>query len=153
MPPCAPPLDVLIVEDEALLAMDIESMILDSGHNVMGEASCLREVIAMPVNRPPHIAFVDIQLDEGSTGLEVCALIRAQWADTAVIFLTANPKKIPGDFCGAYGVIPKPFSRSGLMSAMRYIQEGVCDPPPISPQPSSFCPSPDTTGRWAPVAK
>lgn len=150
MPPCAPPLNVLIVEDEALLAMDIEAMILDSGHNVVGEASSLREVMALPTDRQPHIAFVDIQLDEGSSGLDVCAHIRCQWVDTAVIFLTANPKKIPVDFCGAYGVIPKPFSRSGLMSAMRYIQEGVCDPPPVSPQPSSFVPAPDTAQKWLP---
>lgn len=150
---CSPPLNVLIVEDEALLAMDIESMVLDSGHCVVGEASSLREVRDIILEHAPDIAFVDIQLDEGSSGLDVCAFIREKWATTAIVFLTANPKKIPADFCGAYGVIPKPFSRAGLMSAMRYVEEGVCDPPPHLQQPSSFTASPDVLTLWKrPVA-
>lgn len=148
---CVPPLSILIVEDEALLAMDIEAMILDSGHKVVGEAASLREVIGLRLAHSPDIAFVDIQLDEGSSGLDVCALIRERWSSTAVVFVTANPKKIPDHFCGAHGVIPKPFSRAGLMSAMRYIEEGVCDPPPASQQPSSFLASPTIARNWAPA--
>lgn len=145
---CVAPLNVLIVEDEALLAMDIEAMIVDAGHRVVGEAASLREVRAMTLTKAPHVAFVDIQLAEESSGLDVCAYIHERWASTAVVFVTANPGKIPTDFCGAYGVIPKPFSRSGLMLAMRYLEEGVCDPPPVSQQPSSFLASPDVTIKW-----
>ncbi|MGK2909141.1 MAG: response regulator [Sphingobium sp.] len=148
MDACIPPLHILIVEDEALLAMDLQAMIEDSGHRVVGEAASLREVRALHLDAAPHIAFVDIQLDEGSSGLDVCALILERWSTTAVVFVTANPKKIPRDFCGAHGVIPKPFSRSGLMSAMRYIEEGVCRPPPHSEQPSSFTPAPHLPERW-----
>lgn len=148
---CVPPLNILIVEDEALLAMDIEAMIRDSGHEVIGEAASLREVIALTLSHAPDVAFVDIQLDEGSSGLDVCALIRERWASTAVVFVTANPKKIPDHFCGAHGVIPKPFSRAGLMSAMRYIEEGVCDPPPLSRKPSSFLASPEIERSWTPA--
>jgi CheY-like chemotaxis protein len=143
-----PPLSILIVEDEALLAMDIEAMILDCGHHVVGEAASLREVRALSLAASPDIAFVDMQLDE-SSGLDVCALIQERWSATAIVFVTANPKKIPEDFCGAHGVIPKPFSRAGLMSAMRYIEEGICDPPPASVQPSSFLASPKLTIDWA----
>lgn len=152
MDACVPPLQILIVEDEALLAMDLEAMIEDSGHTVVGEAASLREVRSLRLENDPHIAFVDIQLDEGSSGLDVCALILERWSTTAVVFVTANPKKIPSDFCGAHGVIPKPFSRSGLMSAMRYIEEGVCDPPPHSEQPSSFTPSPHLLEKWAEIS-
>ncbi|MDX3909419.1 MAG: response regulator [Sphingobium sp.] len=143
-----PPLNILIVEDEALLAMDIEAMILDSGHCVIGEAASLRDVLALDLPASPDVAFVDIQLD-GSSGLDVCTLIQERWSATAVVFVTANPKKIPDDFCGAHGVIPKPFSRAGLMSAMRYIEDGICDPPPASAQPSSFLASPKLARAWA----
>lgn len=148
MSQCVAPLNVLIVEDEALLAMDIEAMIVDAGHRVVGEAASLREVRAMTLAKAPHVAFVDIQLAEDSNGLDVCTYIHKKWASTAVVFVTANPGKIPVDFCGAYGVIPKPFSRSGLMLAMRYLEEGVCDPPPVSPRPSSFLASPEMVTRW-----
>lgn len=156
-PPCRrpplirlkPPFQVLIVEDEALLAMDIEATVEELGHRVVAEASCVREVVELPPDRPPNFAFVDLQLAENSSGLEACRVIRDRWAGVVIVFVTANPGKIPEDFCGAHGVIPKPFSRSGLMAAMRYIEEGVCDPPPTNPQPSSFIASPAFAEAWS----
>jgi CheY-like chemotaxis protein len=147
--PCAP-LSVLIVEDEALLAMDIESMVEDAGHRVVAEAASLFDVEELATaDIEPDVAFVDIQLAKGTNGLDVCALIRQRWSKAIVVFVTANPLKIPADYAGGHGVIPKPFSRSGLLSAMRYIEEGVCDPPPISPQPASFIAAPAFARLWA----
>jgi CheY-like chemotaxis protein len=146
--PCAP-LRVLIVEDEALLAMDIEAMIEDTGHHVIAEAASLFDVEALPRDLAPDLAFVDIQLARDTSGIDVCRHIQASWPATFIVFVTANPKKIPADYCGAHGVIPKPFSRNGLMSAMRYIVEGVCDPPPVSPQPASFVASPIFAESWS----
>ena len=143
------PLQILVVEDEALLAMDMEAMIEDCGHSIVAEAASLYEVEDLADDVAPDVAFVDIQLARGTSGLDVSALIQERWADTVIIFVTANPKKIPEDFAGAHGVIPKPFSRSGLMSAMRYIEEGVCTPPPTSPLPSSFVASPAFAASWS----
>ena len=142
------PFDVLIVEDEALLAMDIEAMVEDAGHQVVAESASVRELEALQPARAPTIAFVDIQLAEGSSGLDACRVIQDRWASTVIVFVTANPLKIPDDFCGAHGVIPKPFTRNGLKSAMRYIEEGLCEPPPVSPQPSSFIASPAFAASW-----
>lgn len=146
--PHHPPLRILIVEDEALLAMDIEAMIEDCGHRVVGEAASLAEVRALGAMTGPDLAFVDIQLAEGSNGLDVAAFIQAHWQGTTVVFVTANPKKIPADFAGAFGIIPKPFSRAGLQSAMRYIEEGLRTPPPVLPQPRGFLMSPSVQGSW-----
>ena len=143
------PLQILIVEDEALLAMDIEVMIEDAGHRVAAEAASLQDVAALPDELRPDLAFVDIQLARNTSGLDVSALIQRRWADAIIVFITANPKKIPGDFAGAHGVIPKPFSRAGLLSAMRYITEGVCDPPPVSPLPASFVASSAFEATWS----
>lgn len=145
----APPLDILIVEDEALLAMDIEAMLNDAGHHVVAEAASLYDVERLGDSVRPDLALVDIQLAEGTSGLDVCRLIRARWSHAFIIFVTANPKKIPDDYCEAHGVIPKPFSRNGLMAAMTYIAEGVCDPPPTSPQPASFIASPAFAASWS----
>lgn len=144
-----PPLSVLVVEDEALLAMDIEAMIEDSGHHVVAQAASLFDVKALSDSLDLNLAFVDIQLARQSSGLEVARLIARRWPGTFIVFVTANPKKIPDDFAGGHGVIPKPFSQRGLQSAMRYIEEGVCDPPPTSAQPSSFVASPAFAASWA----
>ena len=142
------PLQVLIVEDEALLAMDIEAMVEDCGHRILAEAATLAEVRSLPLTPSPDIAFVDMHLAQGNSGLDVSALIQQRWRDTVIVFVTANPKRIPADFAGAHGVISKPFSRSGLTSAMHYIEEGVCDPPPSGPLPVSFTPAPGIAERW-----
>lgn len=139
---CAPPLKILIVEDEALLSMDLEFMLEEAGHRVLALASGLEDVRALDMNLRPDIAFVDVQLEGEASGLDVCMSIHERWPDTVVIFVTANPKKIPEDFAGGQGLIPKPFTRSGVLNAMRYLEEGVCDPPPVSPVPSSFVASP-----------
>ncbi len=144
-----PPFKVLIVEDEALLAMDIEAMVEDCGHSVVADAMSLADVEELTTLPAPDIAFVDIQLADGSNGLDVCALIRDRWPETAVVFVTANPGVIPDDFAGAHGVIPKPFSRHGLASAIRFIGEGISDPPPKIGQPPSFKPAPNIERMWA----
>jgi CheY-like chemotaxis protein len=141
-------LDVLIVEDEALLAMDIEAMVVDSGHRVVAEAASFDDVAALRIE-PPDLVFLDMHLARGSSGLDVAALIRERWVDAVIVFVTANPKKIPADFAGAHGVIPKPFSRNGLMSAMRYLQQGMTAPPPSLPRPISFVPAPTIANSWS----
>jgi CheY-like chemotaxis protein len=144
----SPPLSFLVVEDETILAMDLSSMIEDAGHQVVAEAASLREVKALHRGASPHVAFVDLQLAEGSSGLDVCAFIRERWASAIVVFVTANPGHIQTHH-GAHGVIAKPFSRNSLMSAMRYIAEGICDPPPSSPHPVDFKSFPRLSESWA----
>lgn len=72
-------LKVLIVKDEALLVMDIGSMVQDAGHHVVREAGSLREVMALPSSLKPDLAFVDIQLDEGSTCRRAFAPVGRAW--------------------------------------------------------------------------
>lgn len=132
------PLKILIVEDEALLAMDVEMMVEDSGHIAVGEAASLYDVENFDDDLDPDLAFVDMHLAEGTNGLQVSALIQKRWPDAVIIFVTANPLMIPDDFAGAHGVIPKPFSRNGFMSAMNYLGEGIIDPPPSSAKPGDF---------------
>ena len=142
-------MDVLIVEDEMLLAMDIEAMVEDSGHKVLAEASCLQDVAELPADIDPQLAFVDLHLAHGSNGLDVCRLIQQRWPSTLIVFVTANVSKIPEDFSGAHGVIAKPFSHAGVVNAIKYLAEGVFAPPPSIPTPSSLVTSSNLQQRWA----
>lgn len=144
----AKPLNFLIVEDEPLISMDIEMMIEDAGHRVMATAVALDEVEALPDNETPNVALVDMHLARGSYGLDVSQHIQKRWPDAIIVFVTANPREIPDDFAGAHGLIAKPFSSAGFMSALKYLEEGVCDPPPVSPQPGSFVASKAFADSW-----
>lgn len=142
-------MDVLIVEDEMLLAMDMEAMVEDSGHHVVAEAASLADVEALPDDLAPQLAFVDLHLAQGSDGLDVSDMIQQRWPHALIVFVTANVARIPADFGGAHGVIAKPFSHAGIVNALNYLANGVFDPPPSVPQPASFTPSPLLQRRWA----
>lgn len=143
-----PPLSVVIVEDEPLIAMDLETMVEDAGHKVVGEAASLYDAQAWDTGLQPNVALVDIQLARKTSGLDVSKLIQKRWPETIIVFVTANPKIIPPDFAGAHGVISKPITRSGFLAAMQYLQEGVCDPPPTVALPNSFRASPAFAASW-----
>jgi DNA-binding response OmpR family regulator len=142
------PLKVLIVEDEALLAMELESLVEEAGHQVVGWATSSAEAKAMVETTNADIAFVDIHLTDGSTGVDVAEHIRSG-NRSMVVFMTANPKRIPDHFAGAVGVIAKPYTMNGLVSALRYLQEGVRRPPPVSVLPAGFTLSPAYQSVWA----
>lgn len=142
-------MDILIVEDEVLLAMDMEAMVEDSGHHVLAEAGSLQDVEQLPAEIRPQLALVDLHLAQDSSGIDVCHLIQKRWPDALIVFVTANVAKIPPDFSGAHGVIAKPFSHAGIVSAIRYLAEGVFDPPPNLPRPSSLVASPHLQQRWS----
>ncbi|MBZ9799538.1 response regulator [Mesorhizobium sp. ES1-4] len=144
------PLKVLIVEDEALLAMELETLVQDAGHSVVGWATSLAEAKDMVDTTQADIAFVDIHLTDGPTGIDVAEYIGDK--NSMVVFMTANPKRIPDHFAGAIGVIAKPYTMSGLTSALRYLQEGVRRPPPTSERPAGFTLSPAFEMVWAPAA-
>lgn len=142
------PLRVLIVEDEALLAMELEDVIAEAGHTVVGCAVSLEDARRLVDSMTADIALVDIHLSDGPTGIEVANYIR-QATKSTVVFLTANPKRIPQDFAGAMGVIAKPYTVNGLTAALRYMEEGVRRPPPSCARPIGFNLAPAYAAAWA----
>ena len=99
-------LRVLVIEDEALLVMQLESFLEESGHTVVGSAVSSSEAFKMGKETGANLALVDVHLTDGPTGVEVGQYL-AQSLGMAVVFMTANPRRIPNDFVGAIGVIAK----------------------------------------------
>ena len=123
------PLRVLIVEDEALLLMQLEASVEAEGHDVVGTAMSAGEAIALARMVEPDIAFVDLQLLDGPTGLFVARHLRGA-AKTVFVFITANATRIPDDYEGAAGIVSKPFSQAGITATIRYLNECVRRPVP-----------------------
>lgn len=113
-------LRILLVEDEALIALELEALLEDLGHVTVGSACTSVEAIAIGRSTAPDVALVDIHLVDGPTGIDVA---RALAADTraTVVFMTANAKRIPEDFAGAFGVIAKPYSERVVASTLDYV--------------------------------
>lgn len=143
------PLKVLIIEDEALLVMDIESVIMDAGHHVLNDVASVDELELLELQVAPDLVLVDLNLAQGTSGLDASTIVRKRWIDSFIVFVTANPGKIPEGHAGAHGVIAKPFTQKGLNSALVYICQGICTPPPEAPLPGSFVSFPAFEQSWA----
>jgi two-component system, response regulator PdtaR len=113
-------LRILIVEDEILIALELESLLQDLGHDVVGIAASSEDAISLGEDLKPEIAFVDIHLADGPTGVDVARELASEHQVT-VLFMTANAKRIPEDFAGARGVIAKPYTERGVREALAYV--------------------------------
>ena len=127
------PLRILIVEDEFLIALELESLLQDEGHDVVGIAASSDEAIALGQQFAPDLALVDIHLADGLTGVDVARRLTDEHHVT-VLFMTANAKRIPEDFVEAHGVIAKPYTERGVHQALDYViarREGIDDLPSV----------------------
>ncbi|WP_306117514.1 MULTISPECIES: response regulator [unclassified Roseitalea] len=100
---------VLIIEDEPLIAMDVEAMVEELGHRVTGIARTHAEALAAFEKERPGIVLADIQLADGSSGLDAVNDILKS-VDVPVIFITAFPERLlTGERPEPAYLVTKPF--------------------------------------------
>ncbi|WP_246775585.1 response regulator [Methylobacterium aquaticum] len=113
-------LRVLIVEDEAFIALELECLLEEAGYVPVGVATRSGDAITLARDLAPDIALVDIHLADGPTGVAVARTLSARPGLT-VLFTTANAKRVPPDFAGAAGIIAKPYSERVVRAALAYV--------------------------------
>jgi CheY-like chemotaxis protein len=107
---------ILIVEDEAIIAMDLTSTLLRRGWRVVGTAATGEESIAQAGAERPDIVLMDIRLQGTMDGLEAARVIKARWG-IPVIFLSAyDEDALAGRLPPANGAprLTKPFDEDDL---------------------------------------
>ncbi|CAH1661419.1 Phyllosphere-induced regulator PhyR [Hyphomicrobiales bacterium] len=110
--------DVLIIEDEPIIALDIETMVEELGHSVTGVARTQREAVALVAKKRPGLVLADIQLADGSSGLDAVNEILSS-IDVPVIFITAYPERLlTGDRPEPAFLITKPFQPEAVKAAI-----------------------------------
>ena len=101
--------DVLIIEDETFIAMDIEALVESLGHNVIGVARTHSEALALAKKKRPGLILADIQLADGSSGLDAVNELLGSF-EVPVIFITAFPERfLTGQRPEPAFLIAKPF--------------------------------------------
>ncbi len=110
---------VLVIEDEAIIALDIVDIVRGIGHRVTGTARTHVEAVALAMEDPPDLILADIQLADKSSGIHAVNEILAQFPDIPVIFITAFPERLlTGDRPEPAFLITKPFTEDQLRSAV-----------------------------------
>ena len=101
--------DVLIIEDEPIIAMDIEELVLGCGHRVVGVAATEADAVRIAQKTRPGLILADINLGIGGDGTSaVSRILKHHYAP--VIFVTAYPERLlTGETVEPAFVITKPF--------------------------------------------
>jgi len=109
--------DVLIIEDETFIAMDLESLVKNLGHNVIGVARTHTDAIALAKSKRPGLILADIQLADGSSGLDAVNELLKSF-EVPVVFITAYPERfLTGERPEPAFLISKPF-QPAMVSAV-----------------------------------
>lgn len=119
--PASPRPRILIVEDEVIIAMEIQLRLENEGFAVCGPASTGEKAIRLAREKEPDVVLMDITLRGDMDGLETARRIQNE-RPVPVIFLSASDnqtilKQIQDNRMG--GFVPKPFNESDLIAAIR----------------------------------
>ena len=110
---------VLVIEDEAIIAMDIAAIVTDIGHRVTGIARTRAEATQLAASKRPDLILADIQLADQSSGIDAVNDILAQFEHIPVIFITAfSELLLTGKRPEPAFLITKPFTEEQLRSAV-----------------------------------
>ncbi len=110
---------VLVIEDEALIAMDIADIVEGMGHRVTGTARTRAEAVELAAADRPDLILADIQLADRSSGIEAVNEILGQFGGLPVIFITAFPERLlTGERPEPAFLINKPYTEEQLRSAV-----------------------------------
>ena len=110
--------DVLVIEDEAIISADIQSLVTELGHRVTGTATTHDEAIDAVARHKPGLVLADIQLADGSSGIDAVKDI-LKTMDVPVIFITAFPERLlTGERPEPTFLITKPFQPETVKAAI-----------------------------------
>ena len=110
--------DVLIIEDEAFIAFDLEALVESLGHRVIGIARTHQEALAITRGKQPGLILADIQLADGSSGIDAVNDLLASF-EVPVIFITAYPERfLTGERPEPAFLIAKPYQPATVSAVL-----------------------------------
>jgi len=110
---------ILIIEDEALVAMELRFVLEDLGHEVLGVAATAQAARDLVRENDVDLALVDIHLSDGPTGINLGREL-GQVMGVSVLFMTANPGMVRDGVAGTIGVLSKPTDEHAVQTAVDY---------------------------------
>jgi CheY-like chemotaxis protein len=111
-------IDVLIIEDEPLISMQLEGLVSDLGHRVVGTAATRTQALELFSRHPAGLVLADIQLADGSSGIDAVEDL-LKLGDIPVIFITAYPEKLlTGERPEPTYLVTKPFQETTVRAAI-----------------------------------
>lgn len=117
---------ILIVEVEALIAMALSDTLETAGHQVLGLAATMAEALALSAAAPPQLALLDLDLRDGSSGVDTARALVVGWG-VRCIFASGRTSEARQARDFAFGLIHKPFDLQTVLRSVevaRAVMEG-----------------------------
>ncbi len=118
---------IMIVEDEMLVALDLQASLEELGYLPVGIAADAATALGL-VKLKPALALVDLNLRDGLTGPQIGAAL-AHEHGVRVLFMTANPRLLGDGIAGTVGVLTKPYDIASVAAAVDYAMRRTERPP------------------------
>lgn len=110
---------ILIIEDEPIIASDLSRIVETAGHKVIGIGRTRAESVSLGKDTQPDLILADIQLADGSSGIDATHDLLAEFGGIPVIFITAFPERLlTGTRPEPAFLISKPYNDSHVISAV-----------------------------------
>ena len=110
---------VLIIEDEAIIAMDLSAIVALLGHDVVGVARTRDGAVELARREPPDLVLADVKLADASSGIAAVHDITRALGDLPVVFITAYPERLlTGARHEPAFLISKPYAEEQVLSAV-----------------------------------
>lgn len=116
---------VLVVEDEPIIALELERIVEDAGYVPLGPASTLEQALAHAPRA--DIALVDFGLADGSSGAALARRLMDRFG-MKVIFVTGSPGEIGHGLAGSTEVIAKPFTDARVLESLNKAAASITAP-------------------------
>ena len=114
---------ILIIEDEAIIALDIARMVKKFGYSVAGIADGMEEALLLAGEKKPSLALVDIKLNGSADGIEIAKMLAGKYA-VPVVFITAySDEGITARAMQVHpaGFLHKPLNKSDFEATLKAI--------------------------------
>lgn len=124
---------IMIVEDEFLIAMELEQIVGNLGYDCIGVADDTESALKLAATKP-GIALVDVNLSDGPTGPIIGARLANEFG-VKVVFITANPRLLGDGVEGTLGAVTKPVEIEVLKDVLNYLVDVSNDKDDVEPPP------------------
>ncbi len=109
---------ILIVEDEAFIAAELEALLEEAGYQPIGIAHDSSTAIKLAIHKP-DLALVDLNLRDGPTGAKIGEILTNTYK-IPVLFVTANPRMLENGVPGTIGFVVKPYDLETILGSVKF---------------------------------
>jgi CheY-like chemotaxis protein len=118
-------MQVLVVEDDVMLADCLAEALLDDGHVICGIASTVAEALALARRQRPDVAILDMQLRGNERGSDIADQLAesGDLGDTGILYVTGEPERVHQEARVGHACLSKPYAFATLRTALEIVRE------------------------------